>query len=128
MGGKSSSSSDTLQTDRRIGATDSARVVTEGGQLREVNRTNIRVARADAPIIEAAIGEGGAANVIETALSFSARRDDDVRRVVEKTIEGQAQLAARALEEGEEGLASLRSMLLAGAAVAVAAVVFARGR
>lgn len=125
MGGRSESSSDTKQIDRRIGATDSARVVTEGGQLREHNRTHIRIERADAPVIEAAIGEGGASGIIDTVLAYSSRHDDDTRAVVERTLDNQAQIAVRALEEGEEGLQSLRSMLLAGSAVAVAVAFFA---
>lgn len=127
MGGSSSSSSDVEQFDRRIGATDEAKVVTEGGRLVENTdtRTRVSIERAEAPVIKAALGAEGITGLIDRALSFSEARSDQERKTVEKVLTSQAQLARDALQEGEESADTFKTALLASAAL-VALVAFSR--
>lgn len=155
MGGKSSSKSyttvSTEQTDRRIGATDNATVVAEGGQLtsnyRSDSQTNIKVERADADLVKASLGTGGAAGIIDktlsrgfsganglvsTALEFSSRAADRDRKVVESALGAIASQARAASEQSsavaaaaQAGGVDIKPILLASAAV-VGLMVFMR--
>ena len=110
MGGRSSSRSSqavtTNQTDRRIGATDDATVITEGGSLTE--NTSVEISSVDDRVVTAAL---------DGAFGFA---------------EGQTELLENAILGQAEGVAGLNSVLRSSTIIAglglVAAVLIFRGR
>lgn len=120
MGGSSKSdtktSVTTTQTDRRIGATDEAVVITEGGQLSTQTDTTITVNSADAQVISAALAGAGAS--ISQALEFSQRQSDSARMATEQAITG--------LLERDQG--PLRPVLLATTAIVAVVILFGARR
>lgn len=91
MGGSSKSATTvaTTQTDRRIGATDQAKVLTGGSTLREDTRTNITVRNTDAEVIKAALA--GTKGLTSEALEFSTRQAEQGARLVETALAGTQQ-------------------------------------